>query len=160
MWTPPLNSAYSITLSTKFQFKLIISIFWTKFAQKGCSRSKTERVNITIEFNIFELLHVTNFNLNWQFWFFGTNLPKKGDSGWKQKKVNITIECYVFELVYVPNFSLNRQFLFFGPSSSKKSISSLKRIKLTHHWILHIQISLTTKFQLKLTILNFWTKFA
>ena len=28
-----------------------------------------------------------------------------------------------------------------------------------HHWILHIQISLGTKFPLKLTILNFWTKF-
>ena len=26
-----------------------------------------------------------------------------------------------------------------------------------HHWILHIQINLSTKFQLKLTILNFWT---
>ena len=29
-----------------------------------------------------------------------------------------------------------------------------------HHSILHIQISLVTKFQLELTILSFWTKFA
>ena len=29
-----------------------------------------------------------------------------------------------------------------------------------HHWILHIQISLSTKFQHKLIILIFWTKFA
>ena len=29
-----------------------------------------------------------------------------------------------------------------------------------HHWILHIWISLGTKFQLKLTILSFWSKFA
>ena len=29
-----------------------------------------------------------------------------------------------------------------------------------HHWILHIWISLGTKFQLKLAILIFWTRFA
>ena len=29
-----------------------------------------------------------------------------------------------------------------------------------HHWILEIRINLTTKFWFKLTILNFWTKFA
>ena len=28
-----------------------------------------------------------------------------------------------------------------------------------HHWILHVRISVGTKFQLKLTILIFWTKF-
>ena len=29
-----------------------------------------------------------------------------------------------------------------------------------HYWILHIEISLGTEFQRKLTILIFWTKFA
>ena len=42
----------------------------------------------------------------------------------------------------------------------KKSISSLKQKSEHLHWILHIQISQTTKFQLKNTILIFWTKFA
>ena len=32
--------------------------------------------------------------------------------------------------------------------------------KSEQHWILHIQIILGTQFQLKLTILIFWTKFA
>ena len=39
-----------IILGTKFQLKLIILIFWTKFAQKEYFRSKTEKVNITIQF--------------------------------------------------------------------------------------------------------------
>ena len=38
------------------------------------------------------------------------------------------------------------------PAKSKKSEH--------HHWILHIWISLGTKFQLKLIILTSWTKFA
>ena len=45
-----------INLRTKFQLKLIISIYWTKFAQKGCFQPKTENMNTTIEFCIFELL--------------------------------------------------------------------------------------------------------
>ena len=71
----------------------------------------------TIEFFIFELVKVTNFNLNWQVWCFGwSNFSKNGIFGWKEK-------------------------------------SQL------HFWILLIWISLDTKFQLKLTILIFWTKF-
>ena len=61
----------------KFQLKLTILIFWTKFAQKGYFRFKTERVNTTIEFCIFELNQVPNFSLNRQFWFFRPSLPKK-----------------------------------------------------------------------------------
>ena len=36
----------------------------------------------------------------------------------------------------------------------------LNRKSEHHHWILHIRISLGTKFLLQLTILIFWTKFA
>ena len=50
-------------------------IFWTKFVQKGCFRSKT--ANTTIEFCIFELVLAPNFNLNWQFYVFRPNLPNK-----------------------------------------------------------------------------------
>ena len=45
-----------IILSIKFQVKLTKLIFWTKFALKGYFRSKTEKVNITTEFCIFELV--------------------------------------------------------------------------------------------------------
>ena len=41
--------------STKFQNKLTILIFWTKFTQKGYLRSKSEKVNITTEFCTFKL---------------------------------------------------------------------------------------------------------
>ena len=45
-----------ISLGTKFQNKLTILIFWTKFARKGYSHSKTEKVNITSKFCIFKLV--------------------------------------------------------------------------------------------------------
>ena len=44
-----------IILCTKFKLKLTILSFWTKSAQKSFFRSKTEDLNITIEFYIFEL---------------------------------------------------------------------------------------------------------
>ena len=37
-----------INLGTKFQLKLTISIFWTKFATKGYYRSKTEKQHFCI----------------------------------------------------------------------------------------------------------------
>ena len=40
----------------RFWLKLTILTFWTKFAQKGHFWSKTEKVNITIEFFTFELV--------------------------------------------------------------------------------------------------------
>ena len=45
----------TIRLGTKFQLKLIILIFGTKFPQKGYFWSETEKLNIMIKFNIFEL---------------------------------------------------------------------------------------------------------
>ena len=116
-----------ISLCIKFHLKLIILTFWTKFAHKGHFWSKTKKVNTTIEFCIFELVYVSSFTLNWQYWQFGPNLPKKGilvksqKSGqhhWildiriilgikfvqkgyfrsKTKKVNSIIEFCIFEL--------------------------------------------------------------
>ena len=45
----------TMIVGTKFQ-QLIILIFWTKFSQKGYFQSKTNKMNITIEFYIFELV--------------------------------------------------------------------------------------------------------
>ena len=59
-----------INLGTKFLLKLTSLIFWIMFVQKGYFQSKTNKMNSTIEFCIFELVWVTDFNLNWQFWFF------------------------------------------------------------------------------------------
>ena len=44
-------------VGTKFQLKLTILIFWTKFAKKkDVSSLKQKNVNTTIEFCIFELV--------------------------------------------------------------------------------------------------------
>ena len=55
-------------------------------SKKGCFRYKTEKVNTTTEFHIFELVQAPNFNLNWQLWFFGPNLPNDVVFGLKEKK--------------------------------------------------------------------------
>ena len=67
----------SVSAGTKFQNEMTILIFWTKVTQKGYSPSKTEKVKITTEFCIFELVQLPNFSLTLQCWFFGPNLPKK-----------------------------------------------------------------------------------
>ena len=102
-----------ITAGTKVQLKLTSLIFWTKFAQKGCFWSQTEKMNSAIEFCICKLVEVPNFSLNRQFWFLDQVWPKR--------------------VLPIKN----------GQSEH-------------HHWILHIRISLGTKFQLKLTILIFF----
>ena len=43
---------------------MTISTFLSKFPQKVCIRSKTEKKKITIEFCIFELILVPKFSLN------------------------------------------------------------------------------------------------
>ena len=54
-----------ICQGTKFQFKLVVCNFWTKFAQERYFGLKTEKINGTIEFCIFELVSVPNFSPNW-----------------------------------------------------------------------------------------------
>ena len=109
-----------ISLSTNFQLKLAVAIFWIKFAKKGSYfQSKTDKIDTTIEFCIFELVFVSNFTLNQQFWIFGPNLPKKDIYGQKKKKINI-IKFRLFKLVLVPNFSLSWQFWFFDQIYPKR----------------------------------------
>ena len=76
-----------IRLATKISLKLTILIFWTKFStQKGISDGKWEKMNTAFEFCKFELIYVSSFTLNWQYWQFRLKLPKKGISGRKRKK--------------------------------------------------------------------------
>ena len=53
-----------ISLSSKFFPEQTNLNFWTKYAQKRYLGSKTEKVNIPIEFCILELVKVPNFSLN------------------------------------------------------------------------------------------------
>ena len=130
-------------------------IFWTKFAQKVCFPPKTEKVNTTIEFYIFKLVKVPNFSLNWQFWFFGPNLPKKGVSGLKGKKWTPPLDSAYSNSRYQISAEIDN-FNFLGQICPKNVFSVWNRKSEHHHWILHIRISLGTKFQLKLTILIFF----
>ena len=49
-------------------------------------------------------------------------------------------------------------FEFLDQVCPKKVFPVKNRESEYHHWILHFRINLSTKFQLKLTILIFWTK--
>ena len=84
--------------ATKFQLKLIILVFWTKFAQKRYFRSKTENVNITIEFCLFELVSVIKFHLQLTILTFWTNFAQEQYFQSKTKKENSIIEFCIFEL--------------------------------------------------------------
>ena len=119
-------------------------------------------MNIIIEFRIFKLVFVPNFSLNWQFWFFWPDLPKKGFFGLKQKKWKPHIFYIILhiQISLVRNSSSNWQFWFFGQNLSKMVVPVKNWKTEHHHWIPHIQISLGTKFQLRLTLMTFLTRFA
>ena len=123
-----------------------------KFAWKGYFQSKTEKVNSTTEFRIFKLVLVQNFNLNWQFWFFGPNLPKEYLV--KIGKKWTTYEFHIFQISRYQTSASRIKFASKGYSQSKT-----EKVNGTYRGVLHIQISLGTKFQLKLTIFIFWNKF-
>ena len=109
--------------------------------------SKTDKIDTTIEFCIFELVFVSNFTLN-NFEILDQIYPRKIFMV-ENRKVNIIIEFHIFKLVLVPNFSLNWQFWFFWPDLPKKGFSGLKQKKRTPHifsLILHILISLVQHF--------------
>ena len=73
--------------------------------------------------------------------------------------MKITIEFYIAKLIHILNFSFNKQFWFLEQISRRKIYFQSKTHKKWTLWILHIQISLSTNFHLKLTIAIFWTKF-
>ena len=128
--------------------------FLTKFPQERYLWSKTEKVNMIIEFPMFKLFLMPNFRLNWQFW---TRFAKKGFF-WTRHNFYIILLHIQISLVW--NFSSNWQFWFLGPNLPKK-VFSIKNWKSEHHhWMAHIQTSLDTKFLLKLIILIFLTRLA
>ena len=103
------------------------------------------------------ILHIRNilgtkFQLKVTILSIWTRLTRKGYFKSKKKKIKIAL----LELVSVLHFSFNKQFSFFWKNFPKKGFFRSKMEK----GIFHNRISLSTKFQLKLTILIFWTKFA
>ena len=70
------NFAYSNWSRAKFQLKLTLLISVEQIYPKRHFLSKTEKVNIIIEFDIFKVVFVPNFSLSWQFDFFDHICPK------------------------------------------------------------------------------------
>ena len=63
-WTSSWNSAYWISLSTKFQLKLTILSFWTKFIQKGYFQWKqNNQPNAIKVFTFFFLIQQLFLNI-------------------------------------------------------------------------------------------------
>ena len=133
--------------------------FWTKFTQKGYFWTKMEKVN-TNSILFIRITRGTNFQLKLKILIFWANFAQKGYFQSKMKKVTITIEFSILELIWVQTFSFNRKFWFFGTNLPKMVVAVKNRENKHHNWILHIRIRLRIKFQLKPTILIFWTKFA
>ena len=123
-----------IIVGSKFQLQQTILIFGTNFKKKKKEhvRLKREKVKITIDFFIFEVVLVPIFNLNWQFWFFGPSLSKKGNCFQsKTDKIDTIIEFCIFKLVFVSSFTLNKQFWICGPNLPMKDIYSQNQKKWT-----------------------------
>ena len=89
-------------------------------------------------------------------WLIVENLPLK--AGWRDAP--LTLWVFSRSNKFVQNFSLNWQSWFYRPDLTKKGISDQKRKSEHHHCILHIRISLGTKFHLNMATFIFWTKFS
>ena len=84
-----------VSLDNKLHFKQTILKSCTKSTQKGYFRSKTKKVNITVEFFVFELIQVPIFTLNKQLWIFRPILAGKGIFGLEEEKVNVIIKFWI-----------------------------------------------------------------
>ena len=151
-----------ISLCIEFHFEQTILNLWTKFSQEGCLCSKTEKVNIIIEFRIFQISLGTKFRLKLTILIFLTRFSQKGFSGLKQKKWTPHIFYIILHthINLVWNFNSNWKFWVFEPNLPTKIFPVENRKSEHHHGNVHIGISQGTKFQPKLIILSFWTKLA
>ena len=126
-----------INLANKFQLKLTISIFRTKFARKGYFWTKWKKQTAPLH-------------------------SKLTISSLKTEKVNTTIGFCIFKLFFGTKIEHKLRVLTFWSKSAQKGYfwSKMEKVNITIEFFLHIRIRLGTKFQLKMTILMFWKKLA
>ena len=113
------------------------------------------------------ILHIrislgTRFQLNLTILIFRTRFAQKRYFWSKAEEVNTTIEFSIFKLVYSQYSTQRDNFDFLDQICPKRYFQSKTEQVFTihhHQGILHIWISQGTKFQLKVIILKFWTKF-
>ena len=102
----------------------------------------------------------TKFQLQLIILTFWTKFAQKGYFHSKAKKENSIIEFCIFELVLVTNSASTDNFDFLDQICPKRVFLIKNRTNEHHHSILHVRIGVGTKFQPKVRILIFWTKFA
>ena len=112
------NFQKKVNITIKFQLKLTILNFWTKFTKKG---------------------------------YFWSKKKKK----WKSPSNFTYSNCCRFQIS-----PLTMIFGFLKHMSQNRILPVKKRKNEHRHWIFHIQISLSTKLQLNLTIFVCWIKLA
>ena len=113
--------------------------------KKDTTLVQTKTKNTTTGFFIFELDYI-KFQLKLTIFIFWTKLVQK--EYFEKYAVNITIEFCIFELFSVANFTLNKHFWILDQICPEK-VFRIKTKRIEHlRWILHIRISLSTKFQL------------
>ena len=74
--------------------------------------------------------------------------------------MNTTIGFSIFESAQITKLTWTDNFVVLDQICLKWGIPVGNKISEYHHWILHIRINVGSRFQLKITILIFWTKFA
>ena len=134
-------------------------ILRTTFTKKWCFLLKIEKVTTTTEFCILQLVwQISAYTGNSVFF---TKLTQKVYFGFKTEEVK-TREFWIFKFARIyTKFHFEATIFDFLDQISPKCVFSVKNTeKAQHHRMFHIYISLGTKFQLKLIILFFWTKFA
>ena len=149
-WIPQIR----ISLSTKFQLKMVILIFWIKVAQKRYFPSKKKIKHRHwirhIQFTLITEIQLKTGNFN--FW---TKFSQKSYS-WRIKKSEHHHWFLHFWISLAKYLGFKWQICLFQPNSPKNCISSQEH----HHWILNIWSNLGTEFNVNLTVSILWTKFA
>ena len=124
---------------------LILSI---KLVQKGHLRSKTEKVNNTIEIYIFEIVWAPNFSLNWIFDFLDKIYPKMVFLVKNQKSEQRHWILHIRTRL-ANKVQLKLTILTFWTKFSRKGFFRSKIEKNEHwSWILHIRIGLGVRISL------------
>ena len=87
-WTSSLNSTYQISLGTKFQLKLTILIFLTRFAQNGFFWSNREKASTTyfLHNSAYSNKSGAKFQLKLTVLIFWTKFAQKSISSQKLTK--------------------------------------------------------------------------
>ena len=121
--------------------------FWNKFPKKSILPVEIRKKWTSPSNSSY------NFLFKLTILFFGPNLPKKGSYfQFKTDKIDTTIKVCIFELVFVSISHWTNNLEFSDQTCPRRIFMVKNRKSEHHHWILHIQINLGTKFQLK----QFW----